>query len=177
MLLVFPFSVYTVYGFERLRLFDEGGVKMLAAVVLTFVVIGAGYSTGMFSYVGQVPNSYVPVNLVQSSIGWNQIDDVKNVLRWLDVHALTNSSVLSEERFYGWALIYLKRANSDVKVFVYLTNHSPQQVLERALSESFSGIYLIWFAHSSLENFKEIYSHINFSVYQYETNFLKVQGT
>ncbi len=165
-LLVFPFSVYAVWGFERLRFFDKENFRRLAAVILVFAVIGVGYSTGVFSYVTP-NNSWVPTSLVQSSIGWDQIDDVKGVLGWLDENALANSSLLSEERFYGWALIYLKRANNDIVVIGYSANSSPAPALEKALSDGFGCIYLVWYTDSSLEGFQLIYSHNSVSIFRY----------
>jgi len=143
MLLVFPFSVYAARGFERFRLFDKGNLRKLVAIILVFMVIGVGYSSGVFSYVWVVSNSWVPINLVQSSIAWEHVDDAKGVLEWLNENAMFNSSLLAEERFYGWALIYLERANVDVKVIVYAANSLPKPALEKALEDGFRWIYLI----------------------------------
>jgi hypothetical protein len=166
-LLVFPFTIYAIRGFDRLRLFDRSSFRKLVAILCVFMVFGVGYSSGAFSYV-MLPNSWVPTNLVQSSIGWNQIDDVKDVLRWLDENAEANSSILSEERFYGWTLIYLKRANNDVEVIPYGANSPPEPALEKALSDGFSWIYLIWYTDSNLENFKPLYSQNSVSIFRYE---------
>ena len=165
-LLVFPFSVYAVKGFERFSLFDKGSFRKLVAILLIFMVIGVGYSSGAFSYVA-LPNSWVPSNLVQSSIAWNQIDDVKGVLLWLDENASAGSSVLAEERFYGWTLIYLKRANNDVEVFPYGASSPPTDALEKALSDGFRWIYLIWYTDLNLEGFETVYSQNSVSVFQY----------
>ncbi len=167
-LLVFPFSVYAVRGFERFRLFDKRGFRKLVVILLIFMVIGVGYSSGAFSYV-VLPNSWVPNNLVQSSIGWNQIDDVRGILRWLNEKAASNSSILVEERFYGWTLIYLKRANDDVKVIAYTANSLPQHALEKALSDGFRWIYLIWYTDSSWKNFEILYSQNNVSIFLYQS--------
>ncbi|UCE29248.1 MAG: hypothetical protein JSV85_00450, partial [Candidatus Bathyarchaeota archaeon] len=166
-LLVFPFCVFAVWGFERLRLFSGRRVWSLVTVVLVFIVVGSGYSSGAFSYVGLIPNSYVAVDLVQSSIGWDQVDDLKAVVRWLDVNAVSGSAVLVEERFYGWTMFSLKRANTDVKVFFYLTDYLRQSALEKALTEGFRSIYLLWFANASLGSFQEVYSQNTVSVYGY----------
>jgi hypothetical protein len=165
-LLVFPFSVYAVWGFERFSLFNGDNFRKLVAVLLVFMVVGVGYSTGAFSYVTP-NNSWVPTNLVQSSIAWDQIDDVKGVLSWLDENAAANSSLLSEERFYGWALIYLKRANNDIAVIGYSANSAPTLALEKALGDGFSCIYLVWYTDSSLEDFQVVHSQNSVSVFRY----------
>jgi len=167
MLLVFPFSVYAVLGFEHFRLLDKGFSRKLAAILLVFIVIGGGYSTGVFSYVGKAPNSYVAVDLTQSSIVWSQIDDVVDVLRWLDENALSNSSVLAEERFYGWTLIYLDRASSDVEVVPYGAGSPPWAALEKALNNGFRCVYLIWYTDSTLDDFQMVYSRNSVSVFEY----------
>ena len=165
-LLVFPFSIYAVMGFERFRLFDKNSFRKLVTILLVFMVIGVGYSSGAFSYVA-LPNSWVPTNLVQSSISWNQIDDVKGVLGWLDENAVCNSSVLAEERFYGWTLIYLNRANDDVKVIPYSANSPLTPALEQALGDGFNWVYLIWCTNSSLKDFEIIHAQNSVSIFRY----------
>lgn len=167
MLLVFPFSVYAAWGIEHFQLFNKRRIWMLMAIFLVFMLIGIGYSTGTFSYVGQMTNSYVAVNLVQSSISWDQIDDVKTVLAWLDEKAVHNSSILAEECFYGWALIYLERANQDVKIIPYAAASLPTSALEIALHNGFNRVYLIWYTEQGFSNFERIHSENAISVFQY----------
>jgi hypothetical protein len=168
MLLVFPFCVLAVWGFEAFGLFRGRRLWALVAVLLVFMVVGAGYSTGAYSYVGQFPNSYVTVNLVQSSLGWGEVDDVKAVLGWLDDHAVPGSSVLAEECFYGWTLMYLERANVDVRVIAYGASSSPSSALEQALSEASSRIYLVWFTEQSVDGFRVVFSWRAISAFEFE---------
>jgi hypothetical protein len=167
MFLVFPFCVCAVWGFEAFGLFRGRRLWALAAVLLVFVVVGAGYSTGAYSYVGQFPNSYVAVNLVQSSLGWSEVDDVKAVLGWLDNHAVSGSSVLTEECFYGWTLMYLERANADVRVIPYAAASSPSSVLELALKEASNRVYMVWFTEQDVEGFEIVFSWRAVSVFEF----------
>jgi len=167
MLLVFPFSVYTVWGFERFQLFTGHRIRFLLVILLSFMTIGAGYSTGAFSYVGLMTNSYVAINLVQSSISWDQIEDVKTVLGWLEKNVEFNSSILAEERFYGWTLIYFDRAYNDVKIIPYGPAALPTPALKTALKDGFSQIYLIWYSEQTLNDFEVVYSQNAISVFQY----------
>jgi hypothetical protein len=169
-LLVFPFTIYAIKGFDRLRLFDRSNFRKLVAVLTVFLVLGVGYSSGALSYVIW-SNSWIPTNLVQSSIGWGQIDDVKDVLVWLDENAEANSSILCEERFYGWTLIYLRRANNDFEVIPYGANSQPEPALKKALDDGFNWIYMIWYTDSNLENFKSLYSQNGVSLFIYEPQF------
>ncbi len=165
-LLVFPFTVYAVRGFDRFRLFERCRSRKLLAVFSVFVVIGAVYSSGIPYAI--LPNSWVTTNLVESSIAWDRIDDVKIVLSWLDENAVTNSSILCEERLYGWTLIYLRRANNDVEVIHYPDFTLLEPALEKALGNGFHQIYLITYSDSHTENFNSIYTQNSISVVQYE---------
>jgi hypothetical protein len=176
MLLVFPFCVFAVWGFESLQLFSKRRVWMLVAVVLCFMVIGAGYSTGAFSYVGHMTNSYVAVDLVESSISWDQISDVKATLAWLDANAVSNSSVLAEECFYGWTVLYFGRANRDVRVISYGAASLPTKALETALDDGFNRIYLIWFTGKSCSDFEVVYSQNAISIFQYSPHLSGIDG-
>jgi hypothetical protein len=166
MLLVFPLSIYAATGLNRLGLFNHSNKWKLASILLAFVIIGVGYSSGAFSY-ALLPNSWVPTNLVQSSIPWDQVDDVMKVIAWLDENAGTGSCVLTEERFYGWTLIYLDRANTDVRVAPYGAASSPEPALERALGDGFDQVYLIWLTDQQIPGFRLVYCWEALAVFQY----------
>jgi hypothetical protein len=165
MLLVFPFSIYAVRGFKRMNLFSGRKKRRFMFILLFFIIVGVGYSTGAFSYV--VENSWVPPNLVQSSISPNKIDDVINCLRWLNDNATKNSALLADERFIGWAWIYLERAGDDIEVINYVPNTNLQPALDKALSYNPSNVYLILQADLSPKFFKEVHSETHFSILQY----------
>ncbi len=164
-LLVFSFTIYAVRGFGYFRLFDRCRFRKLLAVFSIFMVIGAVYSVGIPYAI--LPNSWVSTNLVESSIDWNRIDDVKVAINWLDENAETNSSILCEERLYGWILIYLKRANNDVEIIHYPDMTLPEPALEKALGNGFHRIYLLMYSDLDVENFHSIYTRNNVSVVQY----------
>jgi len=177
MLLVFPFTVYAVKGFERFGLFAGRRVVFLVTILLGFMFVGVGYSTGGFSYVGRLTNSYVAVSMVESSIGWGEVDDVKAVLGWLDVNAEFNSSVLAEECFYGWTLLYFARANADVRVIPYGAASSPVSVLPVVLRGGFSRVYLIWYTDQVFAGFSVVYSWNDVSVFEYEPQLNSIGGS
>jgi len=166
-LLVYPFSIYAVFGFEHLQLFTVRKIKTLTAVLLIFMLLGVGYASSVLSYV-VLPSSWVPPSLVKSSVEWNQVDDVKETLRWLDGNAPASSALLTEERFYGWILIYLKRANNDIEIVPYGGGAQPTSALQQALNDDFSWIYLIWYTNSSFDKFNLVYSQDSISVFRYE---------
>ena len=140
-------------------------VPFLAVYVVMLLIIGLGYSSGMFSYVGQLTNSYVPIHLVQSSIPWEQIDEVKNVLNWIDNNTELNSTLLSEERFFGWTQIYLQRDMKDITIIPYAAQGSPFSVITQV--QNFP-LYLIWYNDSNYPNFQKIYSKEIIAVFEYD---------
>lgn len=171
MLLVFPFVVYAVKGFERLNLFTTKRIKILTAIVLVFVVIGSGYSSGWFSYTGLLPNTYVAANMVQSSIPWSQVDDLQLVLRWFDKNAPVNSTLILEEKFYGWTLIYLDRAKVDIVVIPFSAD-SPawglKVALQQAQERSHVSIWTISLTDSGIDGFRSIYAQNSISAFEYQ---------
>ncbi|KON32657.1 MAG: hypothetical protein AC479_07020, partial [miscellaneous Crenarchaeota group-6 archaeon AD8-1] len=153
MLLVFPFSIYATLGLKKLN-FGKYSSKFKIFYMSLILILGISYSLGTFSYV-ILPNSYIPVNMVQSSIPWNEIDDVKEVLGWFDVNGVTNSTLLCEERFLGWTQIYLKRDTVDVKIKGYIAGGSPLPIIEGIFSRQ---IYLIWYIDNNYSGFEKLYS-------------------
>ena len=166
MLLVFPFSIYAFRGLSVLN-FRRFKKPILAVYVSILLIIGLGYSTGLFSYVGQLPNSYVPIHLVQSSIPWDQIDDVKNVLSWIDDNSSLNSTLLTEERFLGWTRIYLQRDAIDITILPYGAGGSPFSVLDQADATS---VYLMWYSDVIFDDFQVLYSKNNIALFEYVNN-------
>jgi len=166
MLLVFPFCIYTAVGLQRLHL-GKNKTRAVVAFVLAFVVIGVGYATGTYSYIGIVSNSYVPTGLTQSSIAWSQVDDVKIALTWLVNNGRENGTLLVEERFYGWSLIFLEPLKHDVKIEVYGANRSFEPQLQNAIREGSGEIYLIWYSGTSPQNFLAVHSQGDICIFEY----------
>lgn len=164
MMFVFPFSIYAVEGLRRLHLFSKDRRNALIAILMLFVTVGVGYSTGTFSYMYV---HYIPVSLVQSSVDFSQVDDVINCTEWLNGNVTSNSCILTEERFYGWTVIYLPRANEDVTIIAYAANSSYEPALGKALEHGFSHIYLTWYTDSSFEGFRRVHTENDISIFQY----------
>lgn len=166
MLLVFPFSIFATNGLRRLQSFNKNWNRALTVGFLSFTFfVGIGYSTGTFSYIGT--NSYIAVNMTQTTINWNQVDDVINCLNWLDNYAINDSKLLVEERFYGWTQLYLNRADNGVLIFDYGANSSPLSTLQLMLRDEPNEIYWIWYTDGNLIDFHPVYSSENICIFQY----------
>lgn len=164
-LLIYPVVIYSIKGFEKIGLFKKKNQKKLLGIIFVFAISGLGYSSGLFSY-AILPNSWIPNNLVQSSISWNQINDVKESLYWLQNNAENNSALLVEERFYGWTSIYFE-PNFDVKIFSYFHGFSPETSLKEALHQKFNTIFLISYSDLKMDNFEIVFSQEDISIFKY----------
>lgn len=163
MLFIFPFSIFSANGFKKYGLLNKRNNKKLLAIMLTLLLVGLGYASGAFSYV-ILPNSWIPTNMVQSSIAWNQVDSVKDVLFWFDNNALPNTTILVEERFYGWIQIYSKRVHDDIEIVWFSINSSPKPSF---INNDKYLTYLIGPTNSKYDNFETIYTNNNVSIFQY----------
>ena len=161
-LLVFPLSIYATKGFELFRFFDKKNKKRLYVIFSIFIVIGTGYSSGLISTV-VLPNTWVPTNMVQSSIKWSQIDDVKSVLAWLENNAPPNSTLLTEERFLGWAQIYLELDKNDIDIVPYAAGDSPFSVMQEVRGDH---VYLIWYSNEIFTGFNQLYSKEEIAIFE-----------
>jgi len=80
-----PFAVFAANGVDRLGLLQRRRQRAFGLLLVSFIVLGLGYSTGAFSYMGLYGvGSYAPGTMVQSSIATSDIDDAFGALRWLN---------------------------------------------------------------------------------------------
>ena len=93
---------------------------------------------------------------------------MKGVLAWLDENAVSSSSLIVEERFLGWTLIYMNRAYVDVDVTAYGAGSPPTSTLSKVQEEGFDAYYLIWYTDSNLEGFQTIHQEGDLSVFEYK---------
>ena len=169
MLLVFPFVIFSVWGLVKINL-GKRKKKILTIVLLLHIALGTAYSTGVFSFIGYVPNSYVPISLVQTSIEWDHVEELKTASNWLQENDQINSILLVEERFYGWIMITLDLQNNNSLILVYGANSLISSVLDEAIRSGPDQIYLIWYTNSNIEHFINVYSQENLSVFSYDPN-------
>ena len=176
-LLVFPFCAYLAnslnkLGRARARLLKGLNNKLLILVVILYITLGSLYSSGLIS----LESEWTPPNLVQSSIGIDQIDDCIACIKWLDNNAMSGACLIIEERFRGWVLIYMKR--EDIKIAVYEApgtelgvdiSNGFKRAYNEAIEAGFETIYFIWYSGTRINGFDEVYSYGSIAVYQAES--------
>ncbi len=163
LLFVFPFSVFAAAGLQRLKL-KKHRFKVIAMILSFFIFIGAAFSSGLFSYTTVLANSYMPTNMLQSSIQYSDIGDIKEALTWLNRNVTTNSTLLAEERFYGLSIIYLETSKSNITVTAYGANTLPYTTLNQSINNGWTRIYLIWYTNQTVNGFETLYSINNISI-------------
>jgi len=166
MLLVFPLCVYSALGLQCF-FSDKKRMLIVTAIVLAFMFVGLSYTTGFFSYTRVLPTSWIPGNLTGSSVSWNQVDDLKSCLSWLGNYTTSNSTLLVEERFYGWSLIYLKPNDGRISIMPYASASSFKASFEEARSRDIRQFYLIWYTNSTVQEFGLLHSEGAISVFKY----------
>lgn len=166
-LLVFPLTIYAVKGFERFNLLSRFYLKKFSSIFSIFLLISFAYASGVPYAI--LPNSWVPTDMVKSSIPQNKIDDVLKSLIWLDENAVTNSLLIVEERFYGWTLIYSERINFDINLSYYFSVSGLNPILEKNLDAGYAAIYLMSDSNSEVQNFNSVYSQNTISVFGYDS--------
>jgi len=171
-LLVFPFCAYLAKSLNELSARIQSplrGLDIRLLIAVPYILLGILYSGGLISW----ESEWTPPNLVQSSIGIDQIDDCIACVKWLNNNAASGACLIIEERFRGWVLLYMRR--EDVKIAIYGAPGSELGVgvssgLERAYNAAirtgFKTIYLIWYSGAHIEGFYEIYSCGSIAVYQ-----------
>jgi hypothetical protein len=105
--------------------------------------------------------------MVQSSIKWSQVDDVKGVLVWLENNALPNSILVTEERFYGWVQIYLERDKNDMSIVVYSHGGSPFSVMQNITGDE---IYLIWYNTKPIPGFHQLFYKNEIAIFKHDNS-------
>jgi len=137
--------------------------------VIPYIALGSLYSSGLIS----LESEWTPPNLVQSSIGIDQIDDCIACIKWLNNNAMSGACLIIEERFRGWVLIYMDR--EDIKIAIYEAPGTELGVdisngFKRAYNEAtkvgFEVIYLIWYSGARINGFYEVYNYESIAVYQ-----------
>lgn len=166
-LLAIPIAVYAARGLQSLSSIGLGS-KPIVAVSLILIVIGTGFATGMHSYTTSLKNSYIPPSLTTSSVPWEQVDELKALLTQLKEEAPPDSTLLIEERFYGWAKLFLESTTgSEVKLSVYGLNADYHPKLVGLISEGRVNIYYIWYTGSNFSEFQAAYADKTLTIFMY----------
>jgi hypothetical protein len=146
LLLSLPLLLLAYEGYSKLRisgLFKKrswGGVLRVVVLVslsgstLLYAVLPAQSALPFFNVFPQ----YVPSSMVQSSLPSSDYPNVANAMLWVDSHLGSDSVLITQQAFYGWARSYL----SPNKPVVNSLLASPNSVIGE--TGSYTHVFTIW---------------------------------
>src|SRR3989475_10306491 len=117
-----------------------GGVLRVVVIVslsssaILYAVLPAQSALTFFTMFPQ----YVPSSMVQSSLPSSDYPNVVNAMLWVDSHLSSDSVLITQQAFYGWARSYL---SPDKQVLNSLLA-SPNTVIGEAAA--YTHVYTVW---------------------------------
>jgi len=175
-LLVFPFCAYVAKSLSWMIKVTHTSLlgihrNKVLLLAIPYMIFGILYSSGLVFY----ESEWFPPNLVQSSIGIDQIDDCIKCVKWLNENAANRSCLIIEERFRGWVLLYMDRKDIKIALYVAPSSEVPTSMsgFERAyytaVRAGFEIVYLIWYSEEThINRFSEVFKCGNIAVYSYK---------
>lgn len=184
-MLVFPVVVYAAEGIFQLgRLIGRLGnfskkLPYFAIGLATIFWIGylglfiwrswgfltANYSDAKPPLANEELNNYFPRTMVHNSIGMSELNDVLNIVQYLDKTAPPGSVILVDNRYRGMMVTHFSIDNRYI-----ITNPWSETIesstLEAAKKTNYWPIYLIWNTSKGIPGFDRIYSSGDRGVYQ-----------
>jgi len=162
--LVFPMSAYAINGLVRIKSKTRYWRYVLVGALIAYLLMGVGYASGTIYCINDEDvNAYLPWSLVQSTIGVGQIDDCVACLRWLNHHACNSTVLITEQRFYAWALNFLDQR---IAIAWYPHGYPIDIVPIASVLEEYEEAYLIWYSGYNVPGFKEVFTSHDIAIYR-----------
>ena len=164
MFLVFPISAYAINGLARIKSKTQYWRYVLACALIAYLLMGVSYASGTIYCINDEDvNAYLPWSLMQSTIGVGQIDDCIACLQWLNHHAGDNAVLITEQRFYAWALNFLDRR---IAIAWYPHGYPIDLVPIASVLEEYEEAYLIWYSGYNVPGFREVFTSHDIAIYR-----------
>src|SRR2546425_3270962 len=176
LLLSLPLLILAYEGYSKLQIsgafMAEKWARLLRVAVLvslssSAIVYAVLPAQSALTFYTMFPQ-YVPSSMVQSSLPSSDYPNVVNAMLWVDSHLSSDSVLITQQAFYGWARSYL----SPDKQVVNSLLASPNSVIGE--TESFTHVFTIWwvsgtgwFQSSSPVGAKPLVSFGDLAVYEY----------
>ena len=176
LLLSLPLLIIAYEGYSKLRVSSAFMTRKWAGLLRVAVLICLSSSATLYAVLpaqSALPfytmfPQYVPSSMVQSSLPTSDYPNVVNAMLWVDSHLSSDSVLITQQAFYGWARSYL----SPDKQVVNSLLASPNSVIGE--TESFTHVFTIWwvsgtgwFQSSSPVGAKPLVSFGDLAVYEY----------
>jgi len=151
LLLSLPLLILAYEGYSKLRV--SGAYKaanwgrLLGVVVLVslsssailYAVLPAESALPFYTMFPQ----YIPSSMVQSSLPFSDYPNVVNAMLWVDSHLGSDSVLITQQAFYGWARSYLSPDKQVVNSFL----SSPTSAIDQ--TESYTHVLTVWWVEGT----------------------------
>ena len=146
LLLSLPLLILAYEGYSKLRVTLAFTPKNWSGVLRIGVLVALASSAALYAVLpsqSALPfyttfPQYVPSSMVQSSLPFSDYPNVVNAMLWLDSHLNSDSVLITQQAFYGWARSYL----SPDKQVVNSLLAPPASVISE--TGSYTHVYTVW---------------------------------
>jgi len=111
----------------------------LASSAASYLVLPAQSAFPLYTVYPQ----YLPSSMLQSSLPFSDYPNVVNAMLWVNWHLNSDSVIITQQAFYGWARYYLSPGKQIVNSFLA----SPTSAVNEA--ESYVHVYTIWWVEGT----------------------------
>jgi len=151
LLLSLPLLFLAYEGYSRLRVSSEfmtrnwGGVLRVVVIVslsssaISYAILPAQSALTPYTVFPQ----YVPSSMVQSSLPLSDYPNVVSAMVWVDSHLDSNSVLITQQAFYGWARSYLSPDKQVLNSFL----GSPSSAIDQ--TGSYTHVLTVWWVEGA----------------------------
>ena len=151
LLLSLPLLFLAYEGYSRLRLSSTfmrknwGGLLRVVLIVslsssaISYAILPAQSALTLYT----VFPGYVPSSMVQSSLPLSDYPNVVKAMLWVDSHLDSNSVLITQQAFYGWARSYLSPDKQVVNSFL----GSPTSAIDQ--TGSYTHVLTVWWVEGT----------------------------
>src|SRR6266480_6182495 len=151
LLLSLPLLFLAYEGYSRLRLSSTfmrknwGGLLRVVLIVslsssaISYAILPAQSALTLYT----VFPGYVPSSMVQSSLPLSDYPNVVSAMVWLDSHLDSNSVLITQQAFYGWARSYLSPDKQVLNSFL----GSPTSAIDQ--TGSYTHVLTVWWVEGA----------------------------
>jgi hypothetical protein len=176
LLLAVPVLIIAYEGYTKLSAMLGLRAKNWSTLLRAAVIVGLASSATLFAVLPAqsafplytVFPQYLPSSMVQSSLPSSDYANVVSAMVWLNGHTSSDSAVITQQAFYGWAREYLSSGRMILNCYL----NSPSTMLTQA--EPYAHVYTVWwvqgtgwFQGSFPAGAKPVVSFCDLVVYQY----------
>jgi len=151
LLLSIPVLIVAFEGYSRLQATRVSGFKNWARLVRVVVIVGLASSATLFAVLpaqSALPfyttfPQYLPSSMVQSSLPASDYPSAVDAMLWINAHTDSDSAIIAQQAFYGWARAYLSPRKQIVNCYLA----SPTSAMGEV--GPYSHVFTVWWSNGA----------------------------